>query len=140
MQPVSGVFSPLEPGLFGLAVYGGLVVATVLVFLALSAGLGAGKKTPEKLRPYECGVIPTGTAYLRYPVPFYLVAVFFLVFDVEGVYIFSWAAAFSDLGWAGWLRMTVFIILLLFSLFYVWAKGGLDWGAKGRPKGPTTSS
>jgi len=71
--------------------------------------------------------IPTGTARLRYPVPFYLVAIFFLIFDVEGAYIFTWAVAYEDLGWPGWMQMSFFIVLLLIGLLYIWKKGGLDW-------------
>ncbi|MGD8344423.1 MAG: NADH-quinone oxidoreductase subunit A, partial [Desulfobacterales bacterium] len=72
--------------------------------------------------------IPTGDARLHYPVPFYLVAIFFLIFDVEGAFIFAWAIAHGKLGWAGWLQISFFIVLLLLGLFYVWRKGGLDWG------------
>jgi NADH-quinone oxidoreductase subunit A len=96
--------------------------------LFIASWLGERKPTPEKARPYESGIIPTGTARLRYPVPFYLVAIFFLVFDVEGAYIFSWAVACEELGWAGWLQMTFFIGLLLVGLVYIWKNGGLDWG------------
>jgi NADH-quinone oxidoreductase subunit A len=87
-------------------------------------GLVAEKKSnPEKLRPYESGIIPTGSARLRYPVPFFLVAIFFLIFDVEAAYIFSWA-----IGWAGWLQISFFIFVLLLGLLYIWKKGGLEWG------------
>ncbi|MEJ2672017.1 MAG: NADH-quinone oxidoreductase subunit A, partial [Deltaproteobacteria bacterium] len=82
---------------------------------------------PEKNRPYECGIIPTGWARFRYPVPFYMVAVFFLIFDVEAAFVFSWAVAMEDLSWRGWLQITYFIIVLLLSLLYIWSKGGLDW-------------
>ena len=93
-------------------------------------GFLVGEKKPglEKSRPYECGVIPTGAARLRYPVPFYLVAIFFLIFDVEGAYIFTWAVTYEDLGWPGWLQMSFFIMVLLIGLLYIWKKGGLDWG------------
>ena len=94
----------------------------------LSAWLGEKKRNPEKLRPYESGIIPTGLARFRFPVPFYLVAAFFLIFDVEAAFIFSWAIAFDSLGWSGWLQMSFFITVLLISLFYIWKKGGLDWG------------
>ena len=63
-----------------------------------------------------------------YPVPFYLVAIFFLLFDVEGAFIFSWAVAWEQLGWEGWLQISFFIILLLLGLAYIWNKGGLAWG------------
>lgn len=130
MQPIAcdGILSPWEPGVFSLALFTVLVLAFVASQLFIASWLGEKKPTPEKARPYESGIIPTGTARLRYPVPFYLVAIFFLVFDVEGAYIFSWAVACEDLGWAGWLQMTFFIGLLLVGLVYIWKNGGLDWG------------
>jgi len=129
MQPISGagVLSPWEPGIFSLTIYLILVLAFVAIQLFLASWLGEKKKSLEKSRPYECGIIPTGTARLRYPVPFYLVAIFFLIFDVEGAYIFTWAVAYEDLGWPGWMQMSFFIVLLLIGLLYIWKKGGLDW-------------
>ena len=130
MQPTADLakLSPWEPGIFSLVLFGILVLVLIAVLLFSSSWLGEKKKKPEKLRPYESGIIPTGTARLRYPVPFYLVAIFFLIFDVEGAYIFAWAVACKRLGWAGWLQILFFIILLLFGLVYIWRKGGLDWG------------
>jgi NADH-quinone oxidoreductase subunit A len=129
MEPITGVgaLSPWEPGIFSLTIYGILVLGFVAAQLFLASWLGEKKKSIEKSRPYECGVIPTGTARLRYPVPFYLVAIFFLIFDLEGVFIFTWAVAYEDLGWPGWLQMSFFIVLLLIGLLYIWKKGGLDW-------------
>jgi NADH:ubiquinone oxidoreductase subunit 3 (subunit A) len=94
------------------------------------AWLGEKIPNPEKLRPYESGIIPTGTARLRYPVPFFLVAIFFLIFDVEGAYIFSWAVACERIGWTGWMQMSFFIVVLLLGLVYIWQMGGLEWGPK----------
>jgi NADH-quinone oxidoreductase subunit A len=96
--------------------------------------LGEKKKSTEKSRAYESGVIPTGTARLRYPVPFYMVAIFFLLFDVEAAFIFSWAIAFKELGWAGWLQISFFIIVLILGLVYIWNKGGLEWGPKAKKR------
>jgi NADH-quinone oxidoreductase subunit A len=129
MQPVSlsHALSPWTPGMLSLVLYAGAVLVLIGILLFLVAWLGEKKQNVEKQRPYECGVIPTGLARFRYPVPFYLVAIFFLVFDVETAYIFAWAAAFDELGWLGYLRITFFIVVLLFSLFYVWKKGALDW-------------
>ena len=129
MEPVSIAesLSPWDPGLLSLVLYGGLVSAAIGVLLFLIFWLGEKKPGPEKQRPYECGLIPTGSAWFRYPVPFYLVAAFFLIFDLETVFIFAWAVAFYELGWMGWLRITFFILVLLLSLFYIWKKGGLDW-------------
>src|SRR4030067_1842062 len=100
-MPSSGSLSPWEPGILSLLFYALLASALVGVLLLLAGWLGEKKKGPEKLRPYESGVIPTGSARFRYPVSFYLVATFFLIFDVEAAYIFSWAIAFDLLGWAG---------------------------------------
>ena len=108
MEPFasSGALSPWAPGLFSLAIYGVMVLGLIAALLFLASWLGEKKPTHEKLRPYESGIIPTGTARLRYPVPFYLVAIFFLLFDIEGAFIFSWAVACKDLGWSGWLQIS----------------------------------
>jgi NADH-quinone oxidoreductase subunit A len=136
MESVKGIgeFSFWEPGVLSFVVYGFLSAVLIIVLLFLASWLGEKKKGPEKLRPFESGIIPTGSARFPYPVPFYLVAAFFLVFDAEGVYILSWAIAFDRLGWAGWLQVSFFIAILLVSLFYVWRKGGLDWGPTSRKK------
>ena len=126
--PNAGLFTPWEPGFLSWIIYALLVFILVAVLLFLSSWLGEKKKEPEKLNPFESGILPTGAARFRYPVPFYLVAVFFLIFDVEAAYIFSWAIAVEPLGWAGWLQISFFIVILLISLFYVWKKGGLEWG------------
>jgi NADH-quinone oxidoreductase subunit A len=128
----TGVLSPWEPGLLSLGVYGLLVLVLIAVFLFLSSWLGEKRPTPEKLRPYEGGIIPTGSARFSYPVAFYLVAAFFLIFDVEAAYVFSWAIAFERLGWAGWLQISFFLIILLISLLYIWKKGGLDWNIESK--------
>lgn len=130
MQPIAkGAMSPWEPGVFSLVVYTFLVIAFIASQLFLAAWMGEKKPSTEKSRPYECGIIPTGSARFRYPVPFYLVAVFFLIFDVEGAYIFTWAVVYEDLGWPGMIQISFFIVLLLAGLFYIWKQGGLDWRA-----------
>lgn len=130
MHPVTiaGTLSPWEPGVLSLIIYCSLVFGLVAILLFISSWLGEKKVNPEKLKPYESGIIPTGSARLHYPVPFFLVAIFFLIFDVEGAYIFSWAVSCYKLGWPGWLQMSFFIIMLLLGLVYIWRKGGLDWG------------
>jgi NADH-quinone oxidoreductase subunit A len=141
-SPTSTSLSPWEPGMFSLGVYTALVLGLIVLILILTTWLGQKVDTEEKLRPYECGIIPTGMARLHYPVPFYLVATFFLIFDVEAAFIFAWAIALEPLGWAGWLQMSFFIIVLLVSLFYLWQKGGLEWSPSYRRapgKNPTAS-
>jgi NADH-quinone oxidoreductase subunit A len=140
MEPIPSidVLSPWEPGILALGVFTLMALALVIALLLTSSWLGEKKPNPEKRRPYECGIIPTGTARFRYPIAFYLIAAFFLIFDVEGAYIFSWAIAFDRLGWSGWFQISFFIIILLISLFYIWKKGGLEWGPTVR-KGPVPS-
>ena len=121
-------YSPWEPGLFSLAVFTVLVRGVIAALLIISSAIGERRPGTEKLRPYESGVIPTGSARLRYPVPFYLVAIFFLLFDIEGAFILSWAVAFRELGWNGWLEIVFFIVMQILGLVYVWKKGGLTWG------------
>ena len=130
MQPIvsAEMLSPWEPGIFSLVLYVVLILVFVASQLVIAIWLGEKKKTVEKLRPYESGIIPTGTARLHYPVPFYLVAIFFLIFDVEGAFIFAWAIAHGALGWSGWMQISFFIVMLLLGLLYIWRKGGLDWG------------
>jgi NADH-quinone oxidoreductase subunit A len=128
MQPVSPfTLTPWVAGVFSYTLYVVIVVGLLTALLFMTRWLGEHRPDPEKARPYECGVIPTGWARFRYPVPFYLVAVFFLIFDVEAAFVFSWAVAMPDLSWRGWLQISFFIIVLLLSLAYIWKKGGLDW-------------
>jgi NADH-quinone oxidoreductase subunit A len=125
---VSGLLSPWRPAVFSLMLYALVVIVSIAAVLALTRWLGQKEPGPEKLRAYESGIIPTGVARLRYPVAFFMVAIFFLIFDVEGAYIFSWAVGGRSLGWAGWLEISFFILMLLAGLIYIWAKGGLEWG------------
>ncbi len=92
--------------------------------------LGARSHSPNKGMPYESGVIPTGSARFAYPVPFYLVAIFFIVFDVESVFIFAWGVAWDELGLPGLIHISFFIVILLLGLVWLLLKGGLDWGPK----------
>lgn len=106
-----------------------LVILGVLMFLA--TWLGQKRPDTEKDRPYESGVIPTGIARLRLPVQFYLVAIFFIIFDLEAVFVYAWAVAFDLLGWPGYAYMAFFIAALFAGLVYIWKKRGLEWGPKG---------
>ena len=120
--------SPWTPGLLGMVFYVVMVMVLVTALLFLCSWLGEKKRTPEKARPYECGIIPSGSARFRYPVPFYLVAIFFIVFDVESAFIFAWATAWDLLGFPGLIHITFFIVVLLLGLVWLWLKGGLEWG------------
>jgi NADH-quinone oxidoreductase subunit A len=99
-----------------------------LVSIFLSGLLGPRKPTPEKLAPYECGMPPVGSARERQSVKFYLVAMIFLLFDIEIAFLYPWAMALRDLGWNGFAQVVIFMLLLLAGYVYVWRKGALDWG------------
>ncbi len=130
MQPISttDVLTPFQPGIFALVIFTVVVFVLIGIMIFLSSWLGQKRPSPEKLRPYESGIIPTGAARLHHPVPFYLVAIFFLLFDVEGIFIFAYAVSAKELGWLGWFQINFFIVVLLLGLAYIWRKGGLEWG------------
>ena len=117
-----------------LAVYSVLVFGTVAGMIAVSYLLGERRKNADVQTPYESGIIPSSLGKLRYSVKYYLIAMFFVVFDVESVFIFAWAVAFRELGWSGYVAMVVFIGVLLAMLAYLWRVGALDWAAAGKMK------
>lgn len=129
-----GAFSAVPPDLLTMALYFLLVFGLMAALLFLTSRLGEKKPSDLKLSAYESGMIPMGTARFSYPAPFYLIGIFFLIFDVEAAFIFSWAIAFDRLGWQGWLRITFFIFILLASLLYLRQKDGLEWTTAGRQK------
>lgn len=101
-----------------------------LVMVGLSAVLGPRRPTPEKLAPYECGMPAVGDARERQSVKFYLIAMIFLLFDIEVAFLYPWAMALRDLGWTGFVQVLLFMVLLFAGYLYVWRKGALDWGAE----------
>jgi len=99
-----------------------------LVAVLLSSVLGPSKPSAEKSAPYECGMPPVGDARERQSIKFYLVAMIFLLFDIEVAFLYPWAMALRDLGWPGFAQVLLFVALLLAGYVYVWRKGALDWG------------
>src|SRR5262245_17000028 len=99
-----------------------------LFSVVLSSLLGPHNPTPEKLAPYECGMPPVGDARERQSVKFYLVAMIFLLFDIEVAFLYPWAMALRDLRWTGFVQIVLFFVILLAGYVYVWKKGTLDWG------------
>jgi len=128
MHSTVAALSPWEPGGFALSVFAVLVVGLIATILVLTRLVNPAKKGPEKDRPYECGIIPTDEPAFRYPAPFSLVAMVFLIFDVETAFIYTWAVSFDTLTAVSFVGITVFIGVLLLSLWYLWLKGGLQWG------------
>ena len=97
------------------------------VSVLLSRVLGPRNPTPEKQAPYECGMPAVGDARERQSIRFYLVAMIFLLFDIEVAFLYPWALALRSLGWVGYLQVVLFTAVLCAGYIYVWRKGALDW-------------
>ena len=102
--------------------------------MALAAGLLTvsyllGKRVKNKVKdmPYESGIVPTGDARQRFSVKFYLVAMLFILFDIEAIFLYPWAVVYRELLMPGFIEMLIFVILILSGFFYIWKKGALDW-------------
>lgn len=120
--------------LWPLGVYALLVVGLVAVVLILSWLLGPRHSARRRDLPYESGLPSTGGARLRFPVDFYLLAIAFLVFDLEAAYLFAWAVAATEVGWAGYVEILVFTVMLFAGLVFLWGEGALDWGTRPAPR------
>ena len=112
--------------------------AAILIQMAIGAAIGVaflwmaryiGPHNPGKSKnsTYECGVAPIGSAHERFPVRFYLVATLFILFDIETVFMYSWARLARELGLFGFIEMILFVVILVVGLIYVWRKGALEW-------------
>ena len=106
------------------AILGIIMVAVPLFVQSLVA---PSKKTKEKLETYECGEESEGSAWLQFNIRFYVIALIFLIFDVEVVFLFPWAVVFKDLGILAMVEMSIFLVILIVGLAYVWVKADLDW-------------
>jgi NADH-quinone oxidoreductase subunit A len=118
--------------LWPLVVYFVLVIVLAASMLGISYVLGERHKERATGEPYESGILSTGSARIRLSAKFYLVAMFFVIFDLEAVFIFAWAIAWRELGWVGYIEVVVFIVILLAALIYLWRLGALDWGTSRR--------
>jgi NADH-quinone oxidoreductase subunit A len=113
-------------------VYFGAVILLVLTMLGLSWVLGERRSNNATNMPFESGVVSVGTPQIQMSAEFYLIAIFFVIFDLETVFIFAWAVAFFELGWQGYAAIMLFIAVLTVALIYEWRSGALDWGVKTR--------
>ncbi len=123
---VEETVQPLWP----LLVYLVAVIVVVGGMVGISAVLGEKHADPQTGEMYEFEIMPSGGARSRYSIKFYLVAVSFVIFDLEAAFIFAWALAARELGWPGYAEMFAFVVVLLCALAYLWKMGGLDWGPK----------
>jgi NADH-quinone oxidoreductase subunit A len=115
------------------------VLLQALIAMAVAAGmLGAsyllGKRVRNRVKdtPYECGMAPVGDARQRFSVKFYLVAMLFILFDIEAIFLYPWAMVYHELKMFAFVEMLIFIVLILAGFFYIWKKGALDWSGAAR--------
>lgn len=113
--------------MFELLVYTILVVGMAFIIIGLSRLLGKPTRSKFKDIPYESGMAPTGGAHVRTSIPYYLVAIFFLLFDVEMAFLFAYGLSVRELGWDGFVKVMIFIGFLSGGLAYIWLRGGLQW-------------
>ncbi|MGV3589253.1 MAG: NADH-quinone oxidoreductase subunit A [Adhaeribacter sp.] len=121
-----------SPLFWPLLLYAAIVFSLVGVILLVSYVLGGRHHERATNEPYEGGIVSTGSARLRFSSQFYLIAMLFVIFDVETVFIVSWAIAFQELGWYGYIGVLVFILILVVVLIYEWRNGALDFGPDGK--------
>lgn len=142
--PFIAFFAPFEPGFAEssmLTDFGRILIFVLIGALFTAGGLIASwllrprRPYPEKLSTYECGEEPVGQPWVRFNIRFYVVALIFIVFDVEVVFLFPWALVFKELGMFAFVEMAVFLGILIVGYAYVWRKGDLDWD-KPSPKVP----
>jgi len=103
------------------------VIVVVVAMLAIPYFLAQHRRERATGEPFESGVVPVGDIHVRLSVQYYPVAIFFVIFDLETIFIFAWAVAFREAGWVGYIEMSVFIGILLAALVYLWRIGALDW-------------
>lgn len=111
-----------------------LAGAFVAISLIVSRMFSPNRPTPEKLDPYECGIVPEVEPSQRFPVRFYLVAMLFVIFDVEIIFFLAWASVWTELEWFGIGAILIFTFFVAETLAYVWKRGGLDWDVRRRAR------
>ncbi|MBN1866950.1 NADH-quinone oxidoreductase subunit A [Candidatus Sumerlaeota bacterium] len=122
----------MTPEAWYILLYSAGVLSVAVGMVVVSFVLGQRHRERATDEPYESGIATTGSARLRFSARFYLVAMLFVIFDLEAVFIFSWAVALRELGWAGYAAALVFIGVLVAALVYEWRMGALDWGVAKR--------
>lgn len=124
--------STLSPDYWALAVFILGVIAMCAFMLFVPVWLGGRNWGRAKGEPFESGVVSQGSARLRFSAKFYLVAMFFVIFDVEALFLYAWAISAREAGWAGLVEVTVFVLVLLAGLVYLWRLGALEWAPEAR--------
>lgn len=117
----------LASDLLQLIIYFGAIVFITAVMLGGAYLLGQRHRAKSADEPFESGIVPAGDVHLRFSVQFYLLAIFFVIFDMESVFLFAWSVALQESGWSGFIEALIFIGVLIAALAYLWAIGALDW-------------
>jgi NADH-quinone oxidoreductase subunit A len=117
----------LAADLFPLIIYFAAVLAITAIMLGGAFFLGGRHSAKAADEPFESGIVSAGDVHIRFSIQFYLLAIFFVIFDMESVFLFAWSVAFYESGWPGYIEALIFISVLLASLIYLWACGALDW-------------
>lgn len=117
----------LTANLLPLIIYFGVVLAITSIMLGGAYFLGQRHRAKAADEPFESGIVPTGNVHIRFFVQFYLLAIFFVIFDMESVFLFAWSVALKEVGWSGFIEALIFISVLIAALIYLWALGALDW-------------
>jgi NADH-quinone oxidoreductase subunit A len=112
---------------FPLLVVLAMTIGLAFIIIILSTILGTRKPTKTKLMPYECGMEPIGSARGRFSIKFFIIAMLFIIFDIEVIFLYPWAVIFRELKLFGFVEMGIFILILFLGLIYVWRKGALEW-------------
>lgn len=106
-----------------------VIIGTILLIVALLLAklLSPSRPSKNKLSTYECGEEAEGSAWVTFNIRYYVIALIFIIFDVEVLFLFPWAVVYKDLGWLAFIEMAIFLLILIVGLVYVWRKGDLDW-------------
>ena len=123
---------PTTPALYWFPVLVQVILAMVIAAALVALSFLLGKRVQNKVKdqPYECGMTPVGDARERFSVKFYLVAMLFILFDIEAIFLYPWVVVYRDLKMFGFMEMAIFVVLILSGFFYIWKKGALDWAAE----------
>ncbi|MGZ8163113.1 MAG: NADH-quinone oxidoreductase subunit A [Methylobacter sp.] len=125
----------LAANLLPLIIYFGAVLAITGVMLGGAYLLGQRHRAKAADEPFESGIVPAGDVYIRFSVHFYLLAIFFVIFDMETVFLFAWSIALNESGWPGFIEALIFILVLIAALIYLWAIGALEWSTRRQRSG-----
>ncbi len=122
----------MTTALWPLVLYSALVIVLIGALVAFSYVFGERHRTRATNEPFEAGIVSVGDAHLRLSAKYYLIAMFFVIFDVETLFLYAWAVAVREAGWSGFIEAVIFIAILLAALIYLWRIGALEWGSDRR--------